>query len=92
MDLTRRSKPVEAVGRKGYLRPHTGGAGCRERHAQDDSDRRDLPKSMPYGIEPAGSRGGLRPLIGRTKEGMNTKPHAVTDAEGRPLNFFMTAG
>lgn len=23
---------------------------------------------------------------------MNTKLHAVTDAEGRPLRFFMTAG
>jgi transposase len=23
---------------------------------------------------------------------MNTKLHAVTDAEGRPLSFFMTAG
>ena len=31
-------------------------------------------------------------LIGRTKGGMNTKLHAVTDAEGRPIRFFMTAG
>lgn len=23
---------------------------------------------------------------------MNTKPHAVADANGRPLSFFMTAG
>jgi len=23
---------------------------------------------------------------------MNTKLHAITDAEGRPLSFFMTAG
>ena len=23
---------------------------------------------------------------------MNTKLHAVTDAEGRPIRFFMTAG
>jgi len=23
---------------------------------------------------------------------MNTKPHAVTDADGRPIRFFMTAG
>jgi transposase len=23
---------------------------------------------------------------------MNTKLHAITDAEGRPLRFFMTAG
>lgn len=31
-------------------------------------------------------------MIGRTKGGMNTKLHAVTDASGRPLSFFMTAG
>ncbi|HCW59395.1 IS5 family transposase [Sphingobium lactosutens] len=37
-------------------------------------------------------RGNLGRLIGRTKGGMNTKLHAVTDANGRPLSFFMTAG
>ncbi|WP_294288266.1 IS5 family transposase [uncultured Sphingomonas sp.] len=31
-------------------------------------------------------------LIGCTKGGMNTKLHAVADANGRPLSFFMTAG
>ena len=31
-------------------------------------------------------------MIGRTKGGLNTKLHAVTDARGRPLKFFMTAG
>ena len=31
-------------------------------------------------------------LLGRTKGGMNTKLHTVTDAEGRPVQFFMTAG
>ncbi|MCU9850108.1 IS5 family transposase [Defluviimonas sp. WL0024] len=31
-------------------------------------------------------------LIGRTKGGLNTKLHAVTDAKGRPLRFFMTTG
>ncbi len=30
-------------------------------------------------------------LIGRTKGGLNTKLHAVTDVKGRPLKFFMTA-
>ncbi|MES3097480.1 IS5 family transposase [Sphingomonas aerolata] len=37
-------------------------------------------------------KGALGGLIGRTKGGMNTQLHAVTDAEGRPLSFFMTAG
>ena len=31
-------------------------------------------------------------MIGRTKGGVNTKLHAVTDATGRPLRFFMTVG
>jgi hypothetical protein len=31
-------------------------------------------------------------LIGRTKGGLNTKLHAITDAKGRLLKFFMTAG
>ena len=31
-------------------------------------------------------------LIGRTKGGMNTKLHAVTDANGRPIRFFITEG
>ncbi|MBK1976566.1 IS5 family transposase [Brevundimonas diminuta] len=39
-----------------------------------------------------GKKGGLGRLIGRTKGGMNTKLHAVTDANGRPISLFMTAG
>ena len=35
-------------------------------------------------------RGGR--LIGRTKGGMNTKLQAVTDTNGRPISFFLTAG
>ena len=31
-------------------------------------------------------------LIGCTKGGLNTKLHAVPDADGRPLRFVMTAG
>jgi transposase len=37
-------------------------------------------------------KGGRGRLIGRTKGGMNTKLHTVTDARGRPIKFFMTAG
>ena len=55
-------------------------------------DRRDLPEGTPHGIKSAGKKGDLGRLIGRTKGGMNTKLHAVSDADGRPLSFFMTAG
>ncbi len=30
--------------------------------------------------------------IGRTKDGMNTKLHAVADAKERPIGFFISAG
>ena len=39
-----------------------------------------------------GKKRGRGRLIGRTKGGMNTKLHAVTDKIGRPIRFFMTAG
>ena len=42
--------------------------------------------------QPGGKKGGRGRLIGRTKGGMNTKLHAVTDTLGRPIRFFMTAG
>ena len=37
-------------------------------------------------------KGGRGRLIGQTKRGMNTKPHAITDTNGRPIRFFITAG
>lgn len=42
--------------------------------------------------KPAAKKGDPGRLTGRAKGGMNTKLHAVTDQNGRPLNFFMTAG
>jgi transposase len=54
---------------------------------------RDLSESASHGFKPAGEkRGGRGRAIGRTKGGMNTKLHAIADAKGRPLKFFMTAG
>jgi hypothetical protein len=52
--------------------------------------------STPYGDQPAVKKRGRDDqrgrLIGRTKGGMNTKHYAVTDADGRRIRFFMTAG
>lgn len=39
-------------------------------------------EGSPHGIQPAHKKGGPERLIGRTKGGMNTKLHAVTDANG----------
>jgi hypothetical protein len=64
----------------------------RTSHRADDHDRCDLSQSAPHGIQPAGKKGDLGRLMGRTKGGMNTKLHAVTEANGRPISFFMTEG
>src|SRR4028118_1035735 len=38
-------------------------------------------------------KGGLRPrAIGRTKGGLNSKLHMVSDGRGRPLTFFLSPG
>ncbi len=62
--------------------------GDRTSHRHD----RDLFEGAPHGFEPRGKKGGLGRLIGRTKGGMNTKLHAVIDANGRPIDLFMAAG
>ena len=49
-------------------------------------------ESPSHGLEPGGEKRGRGRAIGRTKGGLNTKLHAVADAKGRPLKFFMTAG
>lgn len=38
-------------------------------------------KAHCNGFKPAGTKGG-----------MNTKPHTVADANGRPISLFMMAG
>ena len=55
-----------------------------------------VSQGAPHGDPPAVKKGGANDqrgrLIGRTKGGMNTRLHAVTDADGRPIRFFMAAG
>lgn len=57
-----------------------------------DHDRCDLSQGTPHGVEPVREKGGRARQIGRTKGGMNTKLHAVADARGRTIGFFMSAG
>ncbi len=89
-------QPLEALERHGRVRPDDGRLGRRGGRAQDGDDRRHLPQGAPHGLEPAVQKGGpgSQPgrLIGRTKGGLNTKLHAVTDADGRPLRLFLSAG
>jgi transposase len=44
----------------------------------------------PYSLRVKRRRAGR--LIGRTKGGMNTKLHAVADANGRQISVFIAAG
>lgn len=85
-------QPLEALGRHGRLREDDGRVGLRGGSSKDCDDRRDLSQSTPHGFEPWVEKGGRGRLIGRTKGGMNTKLHAVTDENGRPISFFMSAG
>lgn len=59
---------------------------------KDCHDGCDLFESSPHGFKPTVKKGGDGRLIGRTKGGMNTKLHAVTDAQGRPIRLHVTAG
>ena len=58
--------------------------------AADRYDQCNLPESVPHCVEPAGKKEPGRPIC-RAKGGTNTKLHAVTDSNGRPLSFFMIA-
>jgi hypothetical protein len=55
-----------------------------------------VSEGASHGFEPTGEKGEPDDqrgrLIGRSKGGLNTKLHAVTDAKSRPLKVFMTAG
>lgn len=79
-------------GEAGRVHADDGRACCGRFRAEDRDDRCDLPQGAPHGIEPTGKKGDLGRLIGRINGGMNTKLHAVADANGRSLSFFMTAG
>lgn len=88
-----RTRRCTIVGSGGVLPADDGRSGYATGYGtQDDHDRRDLSQGAQHGFQPAGKKGEAGRLIGRTKGGMNTKLHAVTDANGRPLSFFMTAG
>lgn len=83
---------LEAMERDGRLRPDLRGAGVGRSRANAHHDQRDRPEGAPHSVEPSGEKRGRGRLIGRTRGGMNTRLHAVTDTRGRPIKFFMSAG
>lgn len=68
----------------------------RSGNSQDGNDRGQLFQGASHveqpGVERGGSNNGPARLIGQAKGGMNTKLHAVSDAEGRLILLFLTAG
>ena len=89
-------QPLDPLEPDGGLRPDHGGAGLRRWRGKGRDDRRDVSEGAGHGFESAGQKGEPNDkrgrLIGRTKGGLNTKLQTVTDAIGRPIRFFMTAG
>jgi len=66
---------------------HAGGSGwtaCRS------PDRQHAYEGAPLGGRR--KRGALVQAIGISRGGRNTKLHALTDCEGRPLRFLLTGG
>lgn len=54
-------------------------------------DRCDLSEGPSNRVEPPAEKGGCGRLIGRTKAGANTKMHALTDRNGKPLRYLLSA-
>ena len=87
--LEERAYALHALGQEGSL-----GAGVREpdrRSRQPVSDARHHPGPG----SPAGGdrkRGAPDQALGRSRGGLTTKIHALTDAQGRPLRFILTGG
>lgn len=96
MARPRRSTTAGNGGATGGVRPDDGGISLRGGRGEGRDDGRDLPEGASHGFEPAVGKRGLddqrERLVGRRKGGLNTTLHAVADAKGRPLGFFMTAG
>ncbi len=80
---------LEAMERERHLCSDALGTGRpRWRNGHTD-DRCNPSEDAPHRDKHAAKKGGRGRLTGRTKGGMNSKLHAVTDAVGRPL---LTAG
>ena len=66
---------------------HAGGSG---RATCGSLDRQHAHESAPLGGRR--KRGALAQAIGISRGGRNSKLHALTDGEGRPLRFLLTGG
>jgi transposase len=66
---------------------HAGGSGWTARRSPD---RQHTYEGAPLGRRR--KRGALVQAIGITRGGRNSKLHALTDGEGRPLRFLLTGG
>jgi hypothetical protein len=68
-----------------YVRAH----GCRRPRARGALVGQNPPEDPSHGDKP--EKTGTRPrAIGRTKSGLNSKLHMVSDGTGRPLSLFLS--
>ena len=73
------------------LQPHLRGVGGTQRTTRPADDRRHSPQGAPHGGQSA-QKGAVPRRIGRTKGGLNSKLHAVTGGQGRPLIMLLSEG
>lgn len=73
------------------LQPDLRHAGGRERGYGNGDDRCDAPEDASHRRQSA-QKGAVPRRIGRTKDGLNSKLHAVCDREGKPLILLLTEG
>ena len=83
-------QPQRPLGRQGYLARCVRGAGGSGRTARRGADRQHACESAPLGGWR--KRGAHFQAIGISRGGRNTKVHAITDRQGRPLAFLLTPG
>ena len=83
-------QPQRALGGQGCVVCRVRGAGGRGRTAHRGADRQHACEGAPLGS--GRKRGAHFQAIGVSRGGRNTKVHAITDRQGRPLAFLLTPG
>lgn len=76
--------------RRAHVACHVRGAGGRRQTTHRVADRQYAYEGPPLGS--GRKRGAHHPSIGVCRGGRNTKVHAITDRQGRPLAFLLTPG
>jgi transposase len=83
-------QPIGALGGETRVAGIVRQPGGRRRTACRGSDRQHPHEGAPLGRRR--KRGALLQAVGLSRGGHNSRLHALTDGEGRPLRFLLTGG